>query len=138
MVDGTTSTGKWDANELRKFGLSTGAISAGLFGLLLPWAFDHRLPWWPWVLFGVLSAWALIAPVSLHPVYRAWMKFGAVINRVTSPLILGIVFFLVIMPVGLVRRAFGRDSLARQFDAELSTYRVNTENRKKEDLEHLY
>ncbi len=44
-------------------------------------------------------------------------------SKVTTPIIMGIVFFLVITPMGLVRRILGKDSLARQFEST-SSYRV--------------
>ena len=115
-----------DANGLRNFGISTGAIVAGLFGLLLPWLFERALPLWPWAVFAVLAAWALLAPRSLRLVYRYWMKLGLLLNRVTTPIVLGVVFFLVVAPMGLVRRAFGRDAMARTFDDAAPTYRVKS------------
>jgi hypothetical protein len=63
-----------DARGLRKFGLTTGAIVAVLFGALIPWAFGLHYPKWPWVLAGVLGLWALAAPATLHPVYLGWMR----------------------------------------------------------------
>ena len=82
-----------DAAGLRKFGLTTGAIVAVLFGLVFPWLLGVGLPVWPWVVFGVLGLWGLIAPVSLNPIYRLWMKFGLLMHKIMTPLILGILFF---------------------------------------------
>ncbi len=62
--------------ELRKFGLTTGAIAAVLFGLLLPWIFGHRLPLWPWCVAGTLWLLALVYPKALQPIYTVWMKIG--------------------------------------------------------------
>lgn len=124
--------------QLRKFGISTGAIIAILFGLFFPWVFERALPWWPWAVFGVLSAWAIVAPATLDPVYRGWMKLGVLISRVTTPIILGVVFFLVIMPLGLIRRMFGRDNLARRFDDSAASYRVESDVTDCERLEHPY
>jgi hypothetical protein len=113
-----------DRKELRSFGLTTGALVAALFGLAIPWLLGRSLPWWPWAICVGLVAWALLAPSSLRTVYSAWMRFGLLMSRVTTPLILGVTFFLVLAPVGIVRGILGRDSLARRFDAEQSTYRV--------------
>ena len=123
---------------LRNFGLSTGAIFAVLFGLLFPWVFDRSFPLWPWILFAILAVWAFAAPSTLNPVYRGWMRLGLLISRITTPMVLGIVFYLLIMPFGLVRRTFGSDPMARDFDPETPSYRVASESRSKENLENPY
>lgn len=127
-----------DSKGLRNFGLTTGLIAGILFGLIIPWLFGQRLPIWPWVLLAVLVVWALLAPSTLRPVYRGWMRLGLMISRVTTPLILGIVFYIVVMPFGLVRRVLGRDPMSRAFDPEISSYRVESETTSREYLEHPY
>lgn len=112
-----------DRKGLRSFGLTTGAILAALFGVLLPWLLGHSWPTWPWIVFAVLGASALIAPSALRPVYTNWMRFGLLASRITTPLIMGLVFFLVISPIGLFRRLMHRDALNRSFDPSASTYR---------------
>lgn len=126
------------AAELRKFGLSTGTIFAVVFGVVIPWIWDFRYPTWPWFIFAVLVPWALIAPVSLGPVYRLWMRFGLLISKITTPLILGILFFLVILPVGLAMRIFKGDPLKRQLDANAGTYRVDSLKQPVDTLEKPY
>ena len=82
-----------DRKGLREFGLVTGAIVAGLFGLFFPWLLETGLPAWPWAVGGGLGLWALVAPASLRPVYRTWMRLGLALSRITTPLILGVVFY---------------------------------------------
>lgn len=127
-----------DAKGLRDFGLVNGAVAAALFGLLLPWIFGFDYPRWPWYLFAVLSVWALTLPNLLRPVYWAWMKLGLIISRITTPLILGIVFFVVIMPIGLIRRVFGKDSMSRGFDTNASSYRIDSPTVLRKNLENPY
>ena len=127
-----------DTDGLRNFGLTTGLIVAVLFGIFFPWLFGRGFPLWPWVLSAVLVTWALIAPSTLRRVYQRWMRLGLLISRVTTPLVLGIVFYIVIMPFGLVRRMFGRDPMSRAFDADASSYRVKTETRPRKSLENPY
>lgn len=115
-----------DARGLRKFGFTTGGIVAVLFGLLLPWLLGLNYPLWPWILCGILWAWAGLAPGSLNPVYHGWMRFGLVVNAVMSRVILGVLFFLVLWPVGVVMRIVGRDPMARRFEAGLSSYRIDS------------
>jgi hypothetical protein len=112
-----------DSKGLREFALTTGGIVAGLFGLFFPWLLERPIPRWPWVIAAVLVAWGLIAPATLRLVYRAWMKLGLLLNKITTPLIMGLVFYMVITPIGLVRRVFGSDALRRRFDQSAS-YRI--------------
>jgi Kef-type K+ transport system membrane component KefB len=127
-----------DAKGLRSFGVSTGAIVAVLFGLLLPWLFGRAFPVWPWVVFAVLAAWALLAPRSLRLVYRYWMKLGLLLSRVTTPIVLGVVFFLVVAPMGLIRRAFGHDAMARVLDDAAPSYRTKSRDKGSNKLENPY
>ena len=127
-----------DRKGLRSFGLTTGTIVAGLFGLVLPWLLGHTLPLWPWVLCGVLVMWACLAPVSLRPVYRVWMRFGLLMSRITTPIILSIVFFLVITPVAFIRGLLGKDSMSRRLDEKMTTYRVKSRKASAENLERPF
>ncbi|HCU90493.1 MAG TPA: sxtJ [Gammaproteobacteria bacterium] len=111
-------------NELRNFGIVTGTILGVLFGLFFPWAFDLAVPIWPWVLGGLFAAWGLIAPMTLTPTYRGWMRFGILLNHITTPLVLGFVFFTMIAPLGFVMRRFGWDPMARKINDRSVSYRV--------------
>ena len=124
-----------DRKGLREFGLVTGAIVAGLFGLFFPWLLDTGYPLWPWLIFLALGGWALLAPGSLGPVYRTWMRFGLLIGKVTTPIIMGVVFYAVLVPTGLVRRLLGRDSLNRRFEPDVESYRIQSNKTEPQSLE---
>jgi hypothetical protein len=53
----------------------------------------------------------LVIPAHLGPVYRGWMKLALLISKVTTPIFMGVVYFLVLTPTGLLLRAFGHRSL---------------------------
>lgn len=125
MID-ANSIPELDRAGLRQFGIVTGSIVAGLFGILFPWILERSWPLWPWILFGALGGLALLAPLALGPVYRNWMKFGLLASRITTPIVLGIVFYLVLFPMGLFKKLFGNDSMARSFDPIASSYRVKS------------
>ena len=127
-----------DRKGLREFGLVTGAIVAGLFGLFFPWLLGRDLPIWPWVIFAVLTVLGLLVPLALRPVYRVWMRFGLLASRVTTPLILGIVYYLVISPMAYVRKLFGHDAMARSFDSDTLTYRTLSKRRAADSLENPF
>ena len=96
--------------EGRKFGLTVGAA----FGVLaaISWWRGHQIP--PYVFGGLAAALilgGLIVPGSMGPVNRAWMRFAEILSKITTPIFMGIVFFLVITPVGLLMRLFGRNPM---------------------------
>lgn len=79
----------------------------------------------PWVVLtlvsiaAVLSLLSAIAPSLLRPVYRGWMRFGEVLGWINTRIILTLVFFLVVTPIGLLMRLFGRSPMepARRGDS---------------------
>ena len=74
---------------------------------------------------GVAAAFGLLALVFarvLHPLNVAWMWFGGVLNRIVSPIVLGVIFFVVFTPVALVFNLRGRDILSRKFEPSRPSY----------------
>jgi hypothetical protein len=127
-----------DGKGLRNFGLTFGAIVGGLFGLVFPLILGRSMPVWPWVIFTIFSTWAVVAPESLRPVYVAWMRFGLLMSRITTPLIMGLVFFLVVTPSGLLRRWVAGDVLTRQWDHNTDSYRIKSKESAREHVERPY
>ena len=141
---------KLDAKGYREFALTTVAIVVGLFGILIPviiWLVADResipfptwpmlFPSWPWIICGVLVVWGLIAPKTIGPLYKGWMTFGLFMGTyIMTPLIMSIVFYGMFMPIGLVMRLFGKDGMARKLDAAADTYRINSAQPPKKNLE---
>ncbi|MGI9309114.1 MAG: SxtJ family membrane protein [Gammaproteobacteria bacterium] len=128
-----------DRKGFRDFGLVTGGIVAVLFGLFFPWVFDAEFPSgfprWPWILFAVLGTWGLVAPMSLAPVYKIWMRFGLLMSKVMTPLVLGIVFYSMFAPMGFVMRICGKDSMKRKFSDSATSYRVASRKAPVKNLE---
>jgi len=99
--------------ELRSFGLLMGAVVVALFGLLLPWLLERPLPVWPWVTAAAFALPALLWPAALRPLHAAWMRFGHVMGALNAYLILGLVFFAVLTPMGWVMRLLGINPLLK-------------------------
>lgn len=76
-----------------------------------------------------------MAPNSVQPFYRLWMRFGFVMNFIMTRIVLGIVFYLMIFPFGLVFRLRRRDFLHRKWDHELESYRVKSRVGSPTDME---
>ena len=53
----------------------------------------------------------LVAPKVLSPLNRAWYELGMLLGKIVSPIVLGVLFFLMITPISLITRLFGRDEL---------------------------
>jgi hypothetical protein len=96
--------------EGRRFGLTVGAAFLVLAALM----------WWRGrtagpIAFGTVGALLLIAglavPGRLGPVHRAWMGVALLLSKVTTPIFMGVVYFLVLTPTGFVLRLLGRHPL---------------------------
>lgn len=126
---------KLNQKELRDFGLLTGTIVAVFFGLLLPWLKGHSLPSWPWIIAVVLGFLAILAPRTLKPVYQVWMRIGLILGWVNTRLILGIVFYGLLMPMAMIMRLLNRDPMARKLEVNLPTYRLPSQRKTRESME---
>lgn len=132
-----STTAILEPQQLRNFGLLTGAIVALLFGLLLPWLLSHAWPLWPWVLAVILAALGLAYPKALAPVYRLWMKFGHIMGVINSRILLGLVFFLMITPLGAGMRLFGWDPIRRRL-GHATSYRVPSRDKDRRHFERPF
>jgi hypothetical protein len=112
-----------DRVQLRNFGLIVG----GTFGVIGLWPAigrggNARL-WMVALALGLILP-ALVAPQALAPVHRVWMALGNALGWINIRVVLGVIFFGVITPIGLVLRLAGRDAMQRAFDPKATTYRV--------------
>jgi hypothetical protein len=103
---------------------SFGLVFAVLFALLGALSLYHRSTrWYYWlplaVLFGVL---AYVAPSVLAPLNRLWAKFGLLLHMVVSPLVLALLFYVGIAPIGLLMRLAGKDPMRRRFEPAAKSY----------------
>ncbi len=114
---------KEDPREWRKFGLSSALVLALLDGLL----------WWrgkvsPAVAGPALGCLALVAVLAVvrpgwfRAPYRVGMRLSHFMGRVVSPVMLGLIFFLVVTPLGLVMRLAGKDLLRLRRNPAARTY----------------
>lgn len=127
-----------DKKGLREFGLILGGLLVGLFGVLLPLLHKGSLQWWPLVIAVPLWFLAIFAPSLLNPVYKFWMKVGLFLGSIMTPIWMGLVFYLVVLPMGIIMRAVGHDPMARALDGNLPTYRVPSNVRTKESMERPF
>jgi hypothetical protein len=78
------------------------------------------------LLFATLSLifllFALFIPRALAPLNWLWTKFGLLLHKIVSPVILGVLFFLIFTPIGVLMRLFGGDPLRLRFDNKAQSY----------------
>jgi len=112
-----------DAAQLRKFGLLVGGIfcAIGLWPAVIRGAGPRS---WALVVGVLLLVPAVLAPRALAPVYRIWMTVGEALGWVNTRILLGVVFYGLITPMGLIRRLRREDPMRRRHDPAAQSYRV--------------
>jgi len=113
--------------QLRRFGLT---ISGGLVLLgLLSWFRGHTtVPVLFWTIAAVLFLLALIFPRLLLPIEKAWMGLALVLAWVNTRIILTVLFYAILTPIGMVMRLF-RDPLDRRLHDGRVSYWVQKESK---------
>jgi hypothetical protein len=118
---------KVEGSSDRAFGLTVG----GILLLFCAWKlWFYGLGWVTGTLGGIglaLVALGLVAPARLAPLNRAWIRLGLLLATVVSPIVLGLIYYTTIVPMGLVMRAFGRDLLRLKLDREATSYWIERE-----------
>lgn len=111
-----------DLKELRKFGIIVG----GVFTLIGFWPYfrGEDLRVWALMIGGALVALGGVLPQALSHVYRVWMVIGHAMGWINTRILLSIVFYGIITPLGVARRWFSADTIDHGFDAKVMTYRV--------------
>ncbi len=104
----------------RTFGLVFGAVFAVLTALL--GLLTGALATWALVTSVAFLATALVAPWLLLPLNRLWASLGRRLGVLSNALLLGLFFYLVVLPAGLLMRLVGHDPMARQRDAGTPSY----------------
>ena len=122
--------GKRSYRAEREFGLLVGGVFLALGGW---WSYRGRYPTVSVVLLGLGAALVLLGafyPKSLVVPNRLWMGLAEALGFVMTRVILGVVFFLFVTPIGTLRRMFGGDPLSRRAGRAESYWKPYTERRK--------
>tara|TARA_B110000003_G_scaffold12759_1_gene12791 strand:- start:70 stop:453 length:384 start_codon:yes stop_codon:yes gene_type:complete len=97
---------------------------------------------YPLINSGELRLWSLIISITflvlglvnskiLNPLNKFWFKFGIFLGKIISPFVMGIIFFLVVTPIGLLMRLLNKDLLNLKFNNSHSYWIEKTEPRSK-------
>jgi hypothetical protein len=105
---------------LRRFGFTVGSVILPL-GCVLLWR--HRVTGWPLISIGtVLVLGAALTPSRLKWIYGPWMILSLALGWIVTRILLTMVFFLVVTPIGLLQRLFGKRVIEIAFKADTSSY----------------
>lgn len=120
----------------RRFAFTVGIALLVLAGLMV-WR-GKRVP--AWILGGVgalLILAGLVAPTRLGPIERAWYALASAISKVTTPIVMGVLYFVVLTPVALVMRLFGRNPLVHS-STDATVWVRRPEGSRRSDLERQF
>lgn len=67
----------------------------------------------------------IASPGALAPLNKAWFHFGMLLGKIITPIVMGLIYFLTVVPIGVIRRWTNPDPLNQTFDAELESYWVD-------------
>jgi hypothetical protein len=109
--------------QLRSFGLTVGGIFAALS--LWPVVVHHEPPgWWMPALAALLVVPALAFPRGLFWVHKGWMALGHILGWINTRIILGVVFYFIVTPIGVFRSWLGKDPMGKRLRPDLDSYRI--------------
>ncbi len=108
-----------------------GLIFSGIFCViaLFPLLFAGELRQWALIVAAAWAVPALVYPAILAPLNRLWAKFGQVMHSVINPILMGLIFFLTVLPTGLILRLLGKDPMRRKFDTQAASYWILREDK---------
>ena len=83
---------------------------------------------WSIVIAIIFLTLALVKPQILNPLTKLWIKFGELIGKFISPIVIGLIYFVILTPIGLLMRIFNKDLLNLKFSKE-SSYWIKRETK---------
>ena len=103
---------------------SFGLLFFVIFLIVSLWPLTHEgsIRIWSVIISAVFLILGLINSRLLTPLNVFWFKFGMILGAIISPIVMGIVFFLVVTPTGFILRIMGKDLLNKKYDKEKETY----------------
>jgi len=92
---------------------------------LLPLLKEEPFRIWSIVIAIIFLIFGIMNSKLLTPLNKLWFKFGLFLGSIVSPIVMGIVFFLVITPTGFVMKIMGKDLLNKKKDNDKKSYWIN-------------
>jgi hypothetical protein len=77
---------------------------------------NEDLKLWSLIISIIFLILGLLNSKVLTPLNRIWFKFGIILGKIVSPFVMGIIYFLIVTPIGLIMRLFRKDLLNLKYD----------------------
>ena len=122
-IDGLDRLDQAKSGSNRSFGIVFTIVF--LIVALWPLLSGGEIRWWAIIVAVLFLAVALLRPVLLQPLNQVWFKFGQLLHRIVSPIVMGFLFYLTITPMALVMRALGKTPLPKTFDPDADSYWIH-------------
>lgn len=123
--------------QLRNFGFIL-AGGLGLFFGLIPLLRHHDFHTLPLIIASLIFALSLIKASLLTVLYKPWMKIGHILGWINTRIILGVIYFVLITPIGIVMRLLGKDLMQRRYNKDLKSYRIYSHQPQPQDMERPF
>ena len=106
---------------------SFGIVFALVFGGIALWPLFEggSVRFWSLAVGGGFFLVAFVKPVILRPLNKLWFQFGLALGKIMTPIVMSFLFLVVVTPIALIMRAFGKDSLKLKLDSKAVTYWVD-------------
>jgi saxitoxin biosynthesis operon SxtJ-like protein len=102
-------------------------VAVFLIVALWPLASGNAVRWWSLIISGLFLFATLAAPSLLTIPNRLWRRVGLLLHRIVSPVVLAIMFYLVVTPLGLLMRMFAKNSLRLRRESAAESYWIKRE-----------
>ena len=89
---------------------------------IYPLTNNENVRYWSLIVSLIFLILGLLNSAILSPLNKLWFKFGIILGKIVSPLVMGIIFFLVVTPIGLLMKIFKKDLLNLTFNDKKKTY----------------
>ena len=123
-------------HKLREFGLFMGVLFPLIIGFILPYLMGHNYRLWTFYIGIPFLIFAFFKPHKLSFLYKKWISLGNLLGWLNGKIILGLIFFIVLIPISFLMKIFGYDPLKIK-KLNVISYRVNS-HKKKVDLTKIF
>ena len=123
-----TTDSKVKISSNRNFGLVFFVVF--LIVALWPLKYDEEIRLWSLVLSIIFFILGVLNSKLLTPLNKLWFKFGILLGSIVSPIVMGIVYFLVVTPIGVFMRFLGKDLLKTSKVKNTNTYWIQRDKQK--------
>ena len=103
---------------------SFGIVFAIVFLIIALWPLtgDGEIRLWSLFVSGAFLGVAYVIPKMLHPLNLIWFKFGLLLHKIVSPIMMGLVYVLTVLPIGLILRIIGKDPMRMKTREHVDSY----------------